>query len=51
MESAAPDTAAVAGTVLVRNSRVNLFTRIQEWYYHLGIAAVKRMQGLYRATL
>jgi poly-beta-1,6-N-acetyl-D-glucosamine synthase len=51
MESAAPDTAAVAGTVLVRNSRVNLLTRIQEWDYYLGIAAVKRMQGLYQATL
>ena len=51
LESAPPDTAAVAGTVLVRNSRVNLLTRIQEWDYYLGIAAVKRMQALYRATL
>ncbi|MDQ5841638.1 MAG: glycosyltransferase [Chloroflexota bacterium] len=51
MESASPDTAAVAGTVLVRNSRVNMLTRIQEWDYYLGIAAVKRMQGLYQATL
>lgn len=51
LESAPPDTAAVAGTVLVRNSRVNLLTRIQEWDYYLGIAAVKRMQGLYQATL
>jgi len=51
LESAPPDTAAVAGTVLVRNSRVNLLTRMQEWDYYLGIAAVKRMQGLYQATL
>ncbi len=51
LESAPPDTAAVAGTVLVRNSRVNLLTRIQEWDYFLGIAAVKRMQALYQATL
>ena len=51
LESAPPDTAAVAGTVLVRNSRVNLLTRIQEWDYYLGIAAVKRMQALYQATL
>ena len=51
MESAPSDTAAVAGTMLVRNSRVNLLTRIQEWDYYLGIAAVKRMQGLYQATL
>lgn len=49
---AAPaDTDAVAGTVLVRNSRTNLLTRMQEWDYYLGIAAVKRMQGLYQATL
>jgi biofilm PGA synthesis N-glycosyltransferase PgaC len=51
LESAPSDTAAVAGTVLVRNSRVNLLTRMQEWDYYLGIAAVKRMQGLYQATL
>jgi biofilm PGA synthesis N-glycosyltransferase PgaC len=51
LESAPSDTAAVAGTVLVRNSRVNLLTRIQEWDYYLGIAAVKRMQALYQATL
>jgi biofilm PGA synthesis N-glycosyltransferase PgaC len=51
LESAPSDTAAVAGTVLVRNSRTNLLTRVQEWDYYLGIAAVKRMQGLYQATL
>jgi poly-beta-1,6-N-acetyl-D-glucosamine synthase len=51
LESAPSDTAAVAGTVLVGNSRVNLLTRMQEWDYYLGIAAVKRMQGLYQATL
>jgi len=51
LESAPPDPAAVAGTVLVRNSRANLLTRVQEWDYYLGIAAVKRMQGLYQATL
>jgi len=51
LESAHSDTAAVAGTVLVGNSRVNLLTKMQEWDYYLGIAAVKRMQGLYQATL
>lgn len=44
-------TAAVAGAVLVRNSRVNLITRIQEWDYFHGIAAVKRLQSLYHGTL
>lgn len=51
LEVAPDDTDAVAGTVLVRNSRTNLLTRMQEWDYYLGIAAVKRMQGLYQATL
>jgi biofilm PGA synthesis N-glycosyltransferase PgaC len=51
MESAPPDTVAVAGSVLVRNSRSNLLTRMQEWDYYLGIASVKRMQGLYQSTL
>ena len=44
-----PDTVAVAGAVFVRNSRENLLTRAQEWDYFLGIASVKRQQGLLRA--
>lgn len=51
LESAPADTVAVAGAVLVRNSRTNLLTRMQEWDYYLGIAAVKRMQGMYQSTL
>jgi biofilm PGA synthesis N-glycosyltransferase PgaC len=51
LESAPPDTVAVAGSVLVRNSRANLLTKMQEWDYFLGIAAVKRVQGLYQSTL
>ena len=47
-----PDnTAAVAGAVLVRNSRLNLVTKIQEWDYFHGIAAVKRLQSLFQGTL
>lgn len=45
------NTAAVAGAVLVRNSRENLVTRVQEWDYFHGIAAVKRIQSLYQGTL
>ena len=45
------DTKAVAGAVLVRNSRRNLVTRIQEWDYFHGIAAIKRLQSLYQGTL
>lgn len=44
-------TAAVAGAVLTRNSRVNLVTRVQEWDYFHGIAAIKRLQSLYHGTL
>lgn len=44
-------TEAVAGSVLVRNSRRNMLTRAQEWDYFHGIAAVKRMQSMYHGTL
>jgi biofilm PGA synthesis N-glycosyltransferase PgaC len=46
-----PDTVAVAGAVFVRNSRANLITRAQEWDYFLGIASVKRQQGLFQGTM
>lgn len=46
-----PGTRAVAGAVLVRNSRQNLLTRAQEWDFFHGIAAVKRMQSMYHGTL
>lgn len=46
-----PDTVAVAGAVFVRNSRQNFFTRAQEWDYFLGIASVKRQQGLFQGTM
>jgi biofilm PGA synthesis N-glycosyltransferase PgaC len=46
-----PGTMAVAGAVLVRNSRSSLITAAQEWDYFHGIAAVKRMQSMYHGTL
>lgn len=46
-----PETMAVAGAVLVRNSRETLMTGAQEWDYFHGIAAVKRMQSMYHGTL
>jgi len=49
--TAPPDTAAVAGMVLARNSRANLLTRMQEWDYFLAMASVKRQQALYQGTL
>jgi biofilm PGA synthesis N-glycosyltransferase PgaC len=44
-------TRAVAGAVLVSNSRRNWLTQAQEWDYFHGIAAVKRMQSMYHGTL
>ncbi|WP_235186586.1 glycosyltransferase [Dyella japonica] len=46
-----PNTAAVAGTVLVRNSRQSLVARMQEWDYFHGISATKRVQSLCQGTL
>jgi len=47
-----PDSvAAIAGAVMVRNSRANVLTRLQEWDYFLGIASIKRSQGLWQSTL
>jgi poly-beta-1,6-N-acetyl-D-glucosamine synthase len=46
-----PSTVAVAGAVFVRNSRANLLTQAQEWDYFLGIASIKRQQGLFQGTL
>lgn len=45
------DTAAVAGSMLARNGRENIITKMQEWDYFLSIASIKRMQGLYQGTL
>jgi biofilm PGA synthesis N-glycosyltransferase PgaC len=42
---------AVAGTILVRNSRENFLTKMQEWDYFHGIAVIKRAQSLYYGTL
>lgn len=49
--SSPSEVCAVAGAVLVKNSRENLLARIQEWDYFLSIASVKRLQGLYQGTL
>ena len=51
MLSSLPDTVAVAGSVLVRNSRAGALARVQEWDYFLAIASVKRQQALFQGTL
>jgi poly-beta-1,6-N-acetyl-D-glucosamine synthase len=44
-------TAAVAGCVLVKNSRESFMAGLQEWDYFTGIASAKRQQSLYQGTL
>ncbi len=44
-------TCAVAGAIMVRNSRKNWLTQMQEWDYFQGISSVKRVQSLYQGTL
>lgn len=51
LESSPVEVCAVAGSILVRNSRQHLLAKIQEWDYFLGIASIKRLQGLYQGTL
>lgn len=46
-----PNTRAVAGSIMIRNSRQNWITQTQEWDYFLGIAAIKRVQSLFQGTL
>ncbi|WP_394728901.1 glycosyltransferase [Altererythrobacter sp. GH1-8] len=49
--AAPPQTAAVAGCVLVANPMESWVTAAQQWDYFHGIAAVKRMQGMFNGTL
>lgn len=51
IKSSPEDVVAVAGSVLTKNSRENIWTKIQEWDYFLGISSIKRLQGLYQGTL
>jgi len=50
IESAPSEVCAVAGCMLTRNSRENIITKMQELDYFLGIASIKRMQGLYQGV-
>lgn len=51
LHASSPKTAAIAGAVLVGNQNDSWITRAQQWDYFHGIAAVKRMQGMYNGTL
>jgi len=45
------NTAAVAGAVLVRNSRESFMGMLQEWDYFHGMAVIKRIQSMLQGTL
>lgn len=49
--SSPSDVCAVAGAILVRNSRGKFIAKVQEWDYFLGIASIKRLQGMFQGTL
>lgn len=51
IESSPEQVCAVAGSVLAKNNRNSIWTKVQEWDYFLGIASIKRLQGLYQSTL
>lgn len=51
LEASPPGTVAIAGTVLVGNAFESWIAKAQQWDYFHGIAAVKRMQGMYDGTL
>lgn len=51
MQSAPNEVCAVAGAVLARNGRESFIAKLQEWDYFLGIASIKRLQGIYQGTL
>ncbi len=46
-----PQTAAIAGAILLANPMDSWATRAQQWDYFHGISAVKRMQGIFNGTL
>jgi biofilm PGA synthesis N-glycosyltransferase PgaC len=46
-----PGTVAVAGSLFVSNSRINMMTRMQEFDYFQSITAIKRVQSLFQGTL
>lgn len=46
-----PQTAAIAGAILLANPTESWATRAQQWDYFHGISAVKRMQGNFNGTL
>jgi poly-beta-1,6-N-acetyl-D-glucosamine synthase len=45
------NTVAVAGSVMVRNSRGGIAAAAQTWDYFLGIGSIKRQQALLQSTL
>lgn len=51
LKSVPKDTVAVAGSVYPKNPWQSFMTRLQQWDYFFGIAAVKRIQSMMQGTL
>lgn len=51
LEYAAPNVAAIAGSLYVENWSTNFLTRLQRWDYICAIAPIKRAQSLFKGTL
>lgn len=45
------DTAAVAGSIMLKNHSVSLCTKLQSFDYFIGISSVKRLQSMYHGTM
>ena len=45
------DTAAVAGSILLKNHSATLCTKLQSFDYFIGISSVKRLQSMYHGTM
>lgn len=46
-----PEVKAVAGSIMSRNHKKNILTRMQQWDYYYGISVIKRVQSLYQGAL
>lgn len=51
LEHAAPNVAAIAGSLYVENWSSSFLTKLQHWDYLCAIASIKRVQGLFKGTL
>jgi poly-beta-1,6-N-acetyl-D-glucosamine synthase len=46
-----PNTAAVAGSIMLKNHSATFCTKLQSFDYFIGISSVKRLQSMYHGTM